>query len=266
MPILPPHPLARGRTADVYAWENGQVLKLFQDWFALEDIQYEQRIGRAVHKSGVQAPAVGEIVRVEGRNGLVYERVEGKPMLELLSRQPWKLFAYARQIAQVHAQMHSCVFTADVPPLDKKLAYKLNHADALPAPLKESLLAAVASMPDGERVCHGDFHPANVLVHGNEARVIDWIDSARGNPLADVARTTVIFEGAVACGQIPNPIQGAALTILHAAYLREYFRLRAGGWDEYRRWIPIVAGARLSEKMPELEAWLVGQAGKIRAE
>jgi hypothetical protein len=40
-------PIAYGRTAEIYAWQEGQVLKLFYDWFELEDIEYEARIGRA---------------------------------------------------------------------------------------------------------------------------------------------------------------------------------------------------------------------------
>jgi hypothetical protein len=39
-----------------------------------------------------------------------------------------------------------------------------------------------------------------------------------------------------------------------------YFSLRPGGESEYSRWLPIVAAARLSENIPELEKWLVAQA------
>ncbi len=28
-------PIAYGRTAEIYAWQNGQVLKLFYDWFKI---------------------------------------------------------------------------------------------------------------------------------------------------------------------------------------------------------------------------------------
>jgi hypothetical protein len=47
--------------------------------------------------------------------------------------------------------------------------------------------------------------------------------------------------------------------LLHAAYLRRYFRLRPGGQVEHRRWLPVVAAARLSEDIPELRAWLVAR-------
>jgi hypothetical protein len=32
-------PIARGRTAEIYAWHSGQVLKLFYDWLSLENIE-----------------------------------------------------------------------------------------------------------------------------------------------------------------------------------------------------------------------------------
>ena len=83
-------PIAYGRTAEIYAWQDGQVLKLFYDWFGLEDIKYEQRIAQAVHTSGLPIPSVGEIIHINERIGLIYQRVEGVSMLEMMSRRPWK--------------------------------------------------------------------------------------------------------------------------------------------------------------------------------
>ena len=257
-------PIARGRTAAVYDWDEGHILKLFHNWFELQNIEYEFKVARAVHASGVQAPAVKELVQVQGRNGLIYERVAGESMLDLFQRRPWMGFTYAHILARLHVQMHECVFDADgIPAQRRRLQSKINLADALSASLKTSLLSVLQSLPDGERVCHGDFHPANVLLLGNDARVIDWMDASRGNPIADVARTSVILLGAAESAQSSDLFTKGAVKIFHAIYLRHYFRLRPGGEDEYRRWLPIVAAARLSEGIAELEAWLVKQAEKI---
>jgi hypothetical protein len=35
-----------------------------------------------------------------------------------------------------------------------------------------------------------------------------------------------------------------------------------GGAGEHRRWLPVVAAARLSENIPELERWLLAQVRK----
>ena len=186
-------------------------------------------------------------------------------MLDMLQRRPWRVIHFGRMLAGLHAQMHACVFDADVPEQRTKLQHKIKDAHALPIYVKPKLLDVVDSLPGGDRVCHGDFHPANVLVDGNYSTVIDWIDATRGNPLADVARTSIITLGAAASSQIPNPILKIFVRIFHFAYVRNYFRLRPGGEDEhreYRRWLPVVAGARLNENIPELEKWLVAQAQK----
>ena len=261
--LLPEQPLARGRTADVCEWDEGHVLKLFHDWFSLEDIEYETKIARAVHASGVKSPAVGELVQVDGRNGLIYERANGISMLEVFQRAPWKVFRLGKTLAALHVQMHDCVFEADVPDQRGRLQRKIKRADALPASLKAALLESLQSLPEGDRVCHGDFHPANVLMNENDSTIIDWIDAARGNPLADVARTSIILLGA-ANSETQNFILKILINTFHSAYLREYFRLRPNGKDEYQRWLPIVAGARLNENIPELERWLLEQAGKIQ--
>jgi uncharacterized protein (TIGR02172 family) len=253
-------PLARGRTADVYEWDDETVLKLFHDWFDLENVEYEFELARAVNASGVKSPLAKEIVNMEGRNGLFYERVHGESMLATLMRKPWKVMDYARILARLHAQMHECVFDATIPAQRKRLENKINHTDALSTALKEALLKDLRSLPDGDRVCHGDFHPANVLISREGATVIDWIDSSRGNPLADVARTTIILRGAAVTSA--NRFLRFLIKTAHAMYLQEYFRLRPNGEDEYRRWLPIVAAARLSENIPELKEWLVRQAEK----
>jgi uncharacterized protein (TIGR02172 family) len=250
-------PIARGRTADVYDWDEGHVLKLFHKWFESEDIEYELKIARAVHASGVKAPAAGDRIQVQGRSGLIYERVAGESMLTMFQRKPWMIFTYSRILANLHAQMHESVFEADIPAQRMKLQHKINLADVLPSSLKVALLNTLDSMPIGDRVCHGDFHPANVLISGKNATVIDWIDASRGNPVADVARTSIIFLGATATKQIPNVFVKMFMNLFHAAYVREYFRLRPHGMDEYNHWLPIVAAARLAEGMPELEQWLM---------
>src|SRR6185503_21103976 len=253
-------PIARGRTADIYDWDAGHVLKLFHNWFEIENIEYEQRIARVIHARGLNSPAVGELLQIEERHGLIYERVAGVSMLEMLQRQPWKVFHFGKMLARLHAHMHANVSSREVPSQRKKLENKLKAADKLPSPLRTRLLKTLEVMPIRERVCHGDFHPGNILIPGKDATIIDWIDVSRGNPLADVARTSIILTGAVESTQIPTRLQKILVSAFHSTYLKYYFLQHRDGWDEYRVWLPIVAGARLSENIPELEQWLVKQA------
>jgi Ser/Thr protein kinase RdoA (MazF antagonist) len=208
-------------------------------------------------------PVAGDIIQVNGYNGLIYERVDGPTMLEMLQRNPWRVFHYARRFGALHVQMHAGVFRPEVPPQRRRLESKIRHAAALPAHLQSTVLTALAGMPDGDRICHGDLHPGNILLTAQGEVVIDWIDATCGNPLADVARSTTIMMGAIASDQLSRLFMKACVRLFHAAYIRHYFCLCPEGEHEYRRWLPIVAAARLSENIPELEKWLVVEAQKI---
>src|SRR5262245_35458946 len=94
------NPIAKGRTADVYDWDEGHILKLFHTWFPHEDVEYEFKIARAVHASGVKSPAVLELIQVEGRDGLIYQRVAGESMLSMFHRRLWMVVRYARIFAR----------------------------------------------------------------------------------------------------------------------------------------------------------------------
>jgi len=258
-------PIAYGRTAEIYPWEGGWVLKLFHTWFPSEAVQYEAIAARAVYVAGLPVPAVGEIIEVDGRMGLLYQRVKGISMWEQLQAKPWKTFEYARILAELHAQMHAVVIPADrqpQPPEQRnKLVEKLNAAKGLSERLHQAALDELANLPAGDRLCHGDFHPGNVLMTPDGMMIIDWIDVTVGSPLADVARTSVLALGAAATVTGPGArLQKWTIRSFHWVYINRYFQLMPGGQAEYHRWMPVVAAARMSEGIAELQEWLHDQA------
>jgi hypothetical protein len=200
-----------------------------------------------VHASGLPVPRVGELMRVNARFGLVYERIHGRSMLEALQRRPWMVFNYAHLQASLHAQMHTRTIDVRLPSQRERLEHKIRQASALPAPLQTVLLSRLESLPQGD-------------LNEGQAVVIDWIDSSLGHPLADVARSSLIALGAVAGHQITDPRMKIVVRLFNSIYLRSYFRLLPAGKQEYQHWLPVVAAARLSDNMPELEDWLVAVA------
>jgi len=256
-------PIAIGRTAEIYVWKPGWVLKLYFDWFNAEGAAFEQRIAAAIHAAGLPVPAVGEILHFGERVGLLYEHRSGIPMAEDLSKHPWRIVSYARLLAKLHAEMNAEPMRADIPGLHHRLEHKIRAAKPLSAELRSAALEELEKMPGGDRLCHGDFHPGNILPSHPEATIIDWIDSSIGNPLADVARTSILLQGLIAPQLQKSWSERKGIQILHAVYLRRYFQLRPGGMDEYQRWLPLVAAARLSEGITELDGWLLAQAGKL---
>lgn len=256
-------PIAFGRTAEVYTWKNERMLKLFYDWYKDEYIEHERRISRAVHAAGLPVPFVGDIVQKEGRTALVYEHIKGITMSKMMSTKPWTIFPLAARMAELHFKMHATTIEADIPKQRQRIRDKISEVKVLPTALQSKVLTALENLSDGDRLCHGDFHPGNIILSGNREITIDWADTSLGNPMADLARTSIILLGSAENVKKQNPLIKPFVHIFHKRYIRHYFLLNPGGETEYSRWLPIIAAARLSENITELEKWLIMQTEMI---
>ena len=256
-------PIAQGRTAEIYAWQDGWVLKLFHDWMSKGAVENEARVASAVHATGVKAPAVGEVLEMNGRYGITYERVDGVTMLRVIQSRPLSVGSLARLLAELHVEMHSRKIT-DIPSQRQRLIEKIQHARPLSPDLKQAALAALEKLPDGDRLCHGDFHPDNVMMSPSGAVIIDWIDATRGNPLADVARSQLLL-GKSALP--PDMTLGWLIQIIRRRYLRlyleRYSQLNPIDQDQLGAWFPVIAAARLSEDIRGEEARLLQIANQL---
>src|SRR5436190_21407204 len=97
--------LAYGRAAEIFAWGDHQVLKLFRGhWMATAE--REAQVARVAFANGIKTPRAYEIVEIEGRTGIVYERVNGPSMLTVLTTQPWRFLQLVRAFAELHATLH----------------------------------------------------------------------------------------------------------------------------------------------------------------
>ena len=270
-------PISSGRTAEIYHWDQEHVLKLFYDWVALESIENEARIACTIHKSGLPVPEVGEMVHVNDRHGLIYQRVYGDSMYKAAQRKPWNVIRYLRRSAELHAEIHSCSISAGLPSQREILERHIRQAVGLPERLRAKALAALDAMPDGDQLCHGDFWGGNVLMTRQGEVVIDWNRASYGNPLADLARTTnaamaflktnqvrraFLSYGKSRFSQVKNSLLRIFVRITYPLYLRRYFQLRPGSEEEYQRWPPIIAAARLVDEIPELDSFLIEQVEK----
>ena len=162
-------PIAYGRTAEIYAWQEGQILKLFYDWVSASAAENEAQVAHAVYASGLPVPKPGEILTVEGRYGLVYERLDGLTMLGIFQKQPWRMRALAKQFAELHVHMHATP-TGQPNSQRERLQQKIKEAKPLSDALKQAALAALALLPEGESLCHGDFHPDNIIMTAQRVR------------------------------------------------------------------------------------------------
>jgi thiamine kinase-like enzyme len=48
-------------------------------------------------------------------------------------------------------------------------------------------------LPSGNKICHMDFQPGNIMLNENGYQVIDWSEAVRGSPVADIAMTSLML-------------------------------------------------------------------------
>lgn len=250
-------PIAQGRTAEVYAWGDGRILKLYHTWCPPDWIENEARVAGAITKAGIPSPAVGEIVEINGRRGIIYERVPGPSMLQDLNAHPWQLLRHARSLAILQSQF----VRVTVPGLRgyrQGLGHSIQRAPHLTAETRARLLAHLETLPDGQTLCHADFHPGNVILSPRGPVVIDWMTASIGSPWADVARSSMILQiGGRAAGKQLSPLVRLALGLFHTTYLGHYRSLNPDRHGELKRWLPVIAAARLDEGIEPERAGLL---------
>jgi uncharacterized protein (TIGR02172 family) len=255
-------PIAQGRTAEIYLWDEHYVLKLFRDWVPPDWVDYEARIARTVYEAGVPSPAAGPIVEVNGRRGLVYERIEGISMLQELNIHPWRIAQLAHLLAELQVQINRQSIPG-LPTYKERLERDIREAP-LSEGLRQKALSMLATLPDGKYLCHGDFHPGNVLLTKRGPVVIDWMNACIGVPEADVARTLLLCNiGTKAVANQISQIARLAVRFYFRMYQNHYLFLSPYTQKQVESWLFVIAAARLSEDIPSERETLIKMIGGL---
>lgn len=245
-----------GRTAQVLFWDNDKVLKLFREDFTLSHVQKEERIVRTVFETGLPVPAVHGIVEVDGRYGILFDRVDGPLMMEEMLTKPDQITHLTKLFAEIHAKMH-IITIPDLPSQRQKLASQIRSAPRLSDKERKAALSALTRLPEDDKLCHGDYHPGNILMSSQGPVVIDCADGSKGNPHADVARTLLLLHTAEPDWIddmeqrtiIRKLIQSFPLDV----YFQQYREFQSLSQEQLDTWKLPVAAARLSEGLRPIE-------------
>lgn len=248
--------IAHGRTAEILAWGDKKILKLYRAGIPEHLISAEYRITSEVFQSGIMCPEPIETVAYEDRQGIVYARIDGMTMLQSISRKMWSVRAEGKRMARLHRHIHQQGVSNKLPSQKQLLSERMEQTQLLTTEEKRRLIKGLQSLREDNKLCHGDFHPDNIILGAEKEWVIDWMTGMAGNPAGDVARTYLLLK----CGTMPQGTPKVVVAIvalirrqLLKAYMKEYLKASELTMEEINQWIPAVAAARLTEWLPEEE-------------
>lgn len=238
--------LAKASTADVYAWGSGYVLKLFHEHTPFHAL--EVAATRTAYEAHHPVPKVIDgLIEIDGREGIIFERIEGTTMAEYIEQHPQDAGNCAMQAAKLHAQVHSTE-VAELPLLTDILSLSIQQAGSvIDEKICKVVLDVLIGLPAGSALCHNDFYPNNIIMSLHGPVIIDWAIGTRGNPLADIARSWLISKmwlSGLVEKSAPEHLQHTWKQFWKTYFLR-YGELRAYNMDELNKWQIVAATASL---------------------
>lgn len=181
-----------GNTATVYEWENGKVLKLFYSHYSKEIIEKEFMNAKATWDMNFNKPLAYEMIQIDNRFGIVYDKVEGESLLDI-ALQTYDI----KKCAEYMADIHKTILKNEISGVDNYkdfLRYFIENSKAIDSYTRQETLGVLSNLEDGHTLCHGDFHPGNILISNGKATVIDFMNICSGPYLYDVARTVYLVQ------------------------------------------------------------------------
>ncbi len=222
--------------------DGDKTVKVFDHTFSTPNVLNEALNLARVGETGLHIPKLHEVTKIDGKWAIVYDYIEGNSLADLMAHYPERHDKFLEEFVDIQIHIHR----ERVPLLTKikdKMHRKITQSD-LPATLRYELHARLEGMPHHDKLCHGDFSTANViLTRDGTPYILDWAHATQGNASADVARTYLMY-----C--LRDEKEEAE------KYMRLFCEKTNTARSYVQTWLPIVAASRSVKAPPEEQAFL----------
>ncbi len=247
-----------GRSAEVFIDNEGKALKLFFEWVKPAQIEYEADISQKITNVYKETPIFFRVINHEGKLGLQYELIQGEMLSDVMKRQPFRIVKLARELGEIHRRMHAGKVEG-LAAMSNVYGDRLLRYPTLINNLKDELIEFL-ERDINNSLCHGDFHPENVMVDTDGRMwVVDWVNAYSGNPVSDVARTYYLLKKGTSpekSSLLIRVFEVFARHLIAGAYLKSYFKAQKFPKAEFDKWLLIIQITRYSEGIKDEQAYL----------
>jgi aminoglycoside phosphotransferase (APT) family kinase protein len=207
--------------------------------------------------AGVPAPTIIATGVVDGtRPAMAIEWLDGEPVGEILLRLPRLACRLGTQAGAMMARIHAVNHPA-LPGSDNWIGRGTQNDPEL-----EHILNAVSTGPAS--LLHLDFHPFNLIVRGGRITgVLDWTNSAIGDPRADVARTLCTMQISAPAFLGEYGARRMTIGLFAREFVREYQRHR-GPLEQMAPFFVWAANWMLRDIGPKIDRLPVADPGRMK--
>jgi aminoglycoside phosphotransferase (APT) family kinase protein len=253
--------IAEGGCSEVFEWENKRIIKLAKDNTDLESMRKEYDNNRIAWDIGLSVAQPFELLDIDGRPGIVFERIYGQSLMERFMIQVFKQVTAEQDSKLPNIEENDIRITAQVlSEIHKKsnlkmssqresIKYSIRRVDYLTHAEKEAVINILDSLPAKQQLCHGDPNPGNIMMRDGKAVIIDWMNASIGNPEADLAEYIIMIRYGILPSSLPSKAVdyfNSLRELIISVFISEYMQLSGITYDEIDPWILPIAANKLA--------------------
>lgn len=189
--------IGKGANGTVYRIDGDNVVKVYNNTDALDDIQRERELARLALVLGVPTAISYDVVKVNNSYGSVFEMLNARSFSKILANEPEKLDWCVQEYVKLLKTIHGTAVPEGRLPDMRQIAIEWARfmQDHLPPEAGDKLLRLVEDVPKDDHMVHGDYHTGNLQLTGEEVLLIDMDTLAVGHPIFELASMYNAFVG-----------------------------------------------------------------------
>ena len=189
--------IGRGANGTIYRIDKDNVVKVYNNADALEDIQHEREVARLALVLGITTAISYDVVKVGESYGSVFELLNARSFSKILSTEPEKMDWCVEEYVDMLKTIHGTLVPEGKLPDQRDVAIDWAKfvKDYLPEEAGAKLLDLFESIPQDNHMIHGDYHTKNLELTNDEVLLIDMDTLAIGNPIFELGSMYNAFIG-----------------------------------------------------------------------
>ena len=189
--------IGRGANGRIYRIDQDNVVKVYKNAGALEDIQHEREVAKLALILGIPTAISYDVVKVGNSYGSVFELLNARSFSKILANEPekfdWCVEEFVKMLKRIHATLVPRGKLLDMKDVARSWAVFMQ--DHLPEEAGKKLLRLIDAVPRDDHMIHGDYHTKNLELQNDEILLIDMDTLAVGHPVFELGSIYNSFVG-----------------------------------------------------------------------
>ena len=189
--------IGKGANGTIYRIDKDNVVKVYNNADALEDIKHEREVAKLALILGIPTAISYDVVKVGDSYGSVFELLNARSFSKILANEPDKMDWCVKEYVDMLKKIHSTLVPEGKIPDQKTIATGWAEfvKDYLPEAEGSKLCSLINAIPHDDHMLHGDYHTKNLELQNDEVLLIDMDTLAVGHPIFELGSIYNSFVG-----------------------------------------------------------------------